>query len=178
MIRPGIVTLLALAVLLLMDDSSLLASAEVETTSVRTAKLGPSVHLSGSTNRLRATKTAAIPRRRRLEEEADDTDDYYAEDADDNDNGNDAEYSYEAIDDDDNFEGSWVEKIYTKYGNNDDIDDDSVHHYTAGTAQSMFEKSPHEWSPWQWVFFGLLLIAFGFVFSCCIIPLCCARRRC
>ena len=147
---------LALAVLLL-DCSALRASTKVETKASAAATM-PSNHFSSNiADQQRATPLANSQQRiRTLEEEADDTDDYYATD-----------------DDDDDFEGSWVEKIYVQDG--DRYDDDQIHHYTAGTAQNMFDKSPHEWNAWEWVFFVLLLCVFGVFFSCCVVPKCCRR---
>lgn len=154
-------TLFLALVVLILDCSALRASTKVET-KASAAAIHSSVHLSSSNSidRQRVAPLTSSLRIRTLEEAVDDgdgDDDYYAE-----------------INDDDDFEGSWVEKIYAQDGER--YDDDQIHHYTAGTAQNMFDKSPHEWNAWEWVFFVLLLGTFGVFFSCCVMPKCCRRR--
>ena len=154
--------LLVLVVVLALDCSALRLPARVEEKDSDVPQQ-PSSRLSDNLDRVQAIPLADFQRMRILEEVTDDdkgtddtTDDYYA-----------------AIDDDDDFEGSWIEKIYIQDGER--YDDDQIHHYTAGTAQNMFDKSPHEWNAWEWVFFVLLLCIFGVFFSCCIMPKCCRR---
>lgn len=130
-------------------------SAKVERQASGTAEIS-SNRLYDNLDREQTTPLVDSQRIRKLEEDTDDTDDYYA-----------------AIDDDDDFEGSWIEKVYIEDGER--YDDDQIHHYTARTAQNMFDESPHEWNAWEWVFFVLLLFAFGVFFSCCIMPKCCRR---